>query len=412
MGKVRNAALTLLFSSLSFMSAYASTLHVNAGGSISNAVMNASPGDTIVVGKGLYKEHVVINKSLILRGLDFPVIDGSLQGSVITVSSDNVKIEGFKVIRSGRSSLRDYCGILVKDSHGISIVGNIMRSNQFSIMLQNCNNSIIANNSVESDIREMQVMGNAIHCWKSDHLKILNNIVGHNRDGIYLEFVYDSFISGNKVNGCERYGLHFMFSHHNTYTHNHFSHNLAGVAVMYTHDVNMNDNVFEQSKGGASYGLLLKEINGGQIRNNIFRNNSVAILMDGGTDLHINHNIIRENGWGMRVVASSTGDVIEGNDFVGNTFDVSTNSSYNANAFDGNYWDKYDGYDLNRDGHGDVPYHPLSLFSTLAEQNEGVLMFYRSFIMNLLDAAEKVMPTLTPDNYVDNRPCVKPNVTK
>jgi len=174
----------------------------------------------------------------------------------------------------------------------------------------------------------------------------------------------------------------------------------------------MNDNVFEQSKGGASYGLLLKEINGGQIRNNIFRNNSVAILMDGGTDLHINHNIIRENGWGMRVVASSTGDVIEGNDFVGNTFDVSTNSSYNANAFDGNYWDKYDGYDLNRDGHGDVPYHPLSLFSTLAEQNEGVLMFYRSFIMNLLDAAEKVMPTLTPDNYVDNRPCVKPNVTK
>lgn len=412
MGKAKDAALTLIFSIVAITGIHASALHVQSGGSIGKAVARARCGDIILVHRGCYREHIVIDRSVTLRGVGRPVIDGGMQGNVITVNADNVKIEGLKIIRSGRSSLRDYCGILVKGGHGIRISDNVMRSNQFSIMLQNCDNSLIYCNNVASDIHEMQVMGNAIHCWKSDHLKIVGNKVGHNRDGIYLEFVYDSFISGNEVTGCERYGLHFMFSHHNTYTRNHFWKNLAGVAVMYTHDVNMTDNIFEQSKGGAAYGLLLKEINGGEIKHNIFRGNSVGILMDGGTSLHINHNVIKDNGWGMRVAASSTGDIIEQNDFSGNTFDVSTNSSYNANAFDGNYWDKYEGYDLNHDGRGDVPYHPLSIFSTLAEQNDGVLMFFRSFIMNLLDAAEKVLPTLTPENYVDNHPCVKPNMIK
>jgi nitrous oxidase accessory protein len=42
--------------------------------------------------------------------------------------------------------------------------------------------------------------------------------------------------------------------------------------------------------------------------------------------------------------------------FLGNTFDVSTNGSLVLNEFNGNYWDKYDGYDLDKNKIGDVPY--------------------------------------------------------
>ena len=131
-------------------------------------------------------------------------------------------------------------------------------------------------------------------------------------------------------------------------------------------------------------------------------------MIDGGSDLAVSHNEIRDNGWGIRLISASNNDTIRANNFRGNTFDLTTNVSYNHNFVDGNYWDNYEGYDLNRDGTGDVPYHPLSLFSMLAESNETVLLFFRSFLMNLLDATEKLLPTITPDNYVDHTPSMNP----
>lgn len=389
----------------------AATISVGAGrqcGSIRQALRMARARDEIRIYPGTYRERFTIDKPLKLTGVGQPVIDGQKRGTNITVAADNVVIRGLRIINSGRSSLRDYCGILVRNSRHVTVTGNWMRANQFSIMLQNCSSCDVSHNNIATDIMEMQVMGNAIHCWKSERLHIHHNRVGHNRDGIYLEFVYESLIDHNTVSDCERYGLHFMFSHYNAYSYNHFFRNLAGVAVMYTHDVQMHHNVFELNQGGSAYGLLLKEIQRGRIEHNRFSENTVGILMDGGVELRLQHNLFRENGWGMRVVASSTNDTICANNFIGNTFDVSTNSSYNSNLFDGNYWDKNDGYDLDKDGTADVPYHMLSLFSTLAEKNQSILLFFHSFLMNLMDASERLMPSVTPDNYVDNAPSLKP----
>ncbi len=389
----------------------ATTLKVGRGqayATIASALSKAGAGDVVLVTKGIYKERFVIHKPIVLRGEGAPIVDGEQRGTVIDVRSDNVIVEGFQIINSARSSLRDYCGIHVEDASHVVIHGNKMRSNQFSIMFQNCRDSKVLGNDVESDIYEMQVMGNAIHCWKCERMYIYNNKVGHNRDGIYLEFVYNSDIGYNFVAACERYGLHFMFSHYNKYHDNHFVGSKAGVAVMYTHDVEMYDNIFEQSRGGASYGLLLKEIQRGRIHNNKFRDNTVAILMDGGVELYLQHNLFYKNGWGMRVAASSMNDTITHNNFIGNTFDVSTNGSFNGNVFDNNYWDKNSGYDLNKDGLSDVPYHMLSLFSTLAEKNQTLLLFFRSFLMTLMEQSEKLLPSITPDNYVDNEPSLKP----
>ena len=389
----------------------AATLKVGKGqayATIASALSKARAGDVVLVTKGIYKERFVIRKPIVLRGEGAPVVDGEQKGTVIDVRSDHVVVEGFQIINSARSSLRDYCGIHVEDVSHVVIRGNKMRSNQFSIMFQNCRDSKVVGNDVESDIYEMQVMGNAVHCWKCERMYIYDNRVGHNRDGIYLEFVYNSDIGHNFVAACERYGLHFMFSHYNKYHDNHFVGSKAGVAVMYTHDVEMYNNIFEQSRGGASYGLLLKEIQRGYIHNNQFRDNTVGILMDGGVELNLQHNLFHKNGWGMRVVASSTNDTITHNNFIGNTFDVSTNGSFNGNVFDNNYWDKNSGYDLDKDGIADAPYHMLSLFSMLAEKNQTLLLFFRSFLMTLMEQSEKLLPSITPDNYVDNEPSLKP----
>lgn len=74
------------------------------------------------------------------------------------------------------------------------------------------------------------------------------------------------------------------------------------------------------------------------------------------------------------------------------------------NTFNSNYWDKYEGYDLNKDKVGDVPYHPLSIFSIIVEKNPPAMLLFRSFMVTLLDKSEKIMPSLTPNNFIHNTP--------
>lgn len=416
MGKIksttRRALTTLICLFFSIITLSARTIEVGEGkafSSISAALHKAKAKDEILIyGKKIYKERLVIQKPITLKGVGTPIIDGGQRGDVIKVNADNVTIEGLQIQNSARSSQVDYCGVHVKDAQFVTVRNCVFRKNQFSVMFQNCKNGLIANNNISSNITYNPIMGNAVHCWKSDNMHITGNNIGHNRDGIYLEFVNNSHIDHNTVSGCARYGLHFMFSHFNVYNSNRFNHNQAGVAVMFAHNVEMINNTFEFNRGTSSYGLLIKELQYSTIKWNRFLDNTVGLLIDGGSDLNVHHNVIKNNGWGMRLISASTNDTIVHNNFLGNTFDMTTNVSYNRNNVNGNYWDKYEGYDLNKDGYGDVPFHPLSLFSMLAEQNENVLFFFHSFLMNLLDATEKVLPSITPDNYVDNYPHMNP----
>ena len=416
MGKIksttRRALTTLICLSFSIITLSARTIEVGEGkafSSISAALHKAKAKDEILIyGKKIYKERLVIQKPITLKGVGTPIIDGGQRGDVIKVNADNVTIEGLQIQNSARSSQVDYCGVHVKDAQFVTVRNCVFRKNQFSVMFQNCKNGLIANNNISSNITYNPIMGNAVHCWKSDNMHITGNNIGHNRDGIYLEFVNNSHIDHNTVSGCARYGLHFMFSHFNVYNSNRFNHNQAGVAVMFAHNVEMINNTFEFNRGTSSYGLLIKELQYSTIKWNRFLDNTVGLLIDGGSDLNVHQNVIKNNGWGMRLISASTNDTIRHNNFLGNTFDMTTNVSYNRNNVNGNYWDKYEGYDLNKDGYGDVPFHPLSLFSMLAEQNENVLFFFHSFLMNLLDATEKVLPSITPDNYVDNYPHMNP----
>ena len=195
-----------------------------------------------------------------------------------------------------------------------------------------------------------------------------------------------------------------MFSNDDAYISNVFKNNGAGVSVMFTHRVKMFNNYFLNNWGDAAYGLLLKEISDSYILHNRFNNNTSGIYMEGTNRILVEHNTFNENGWGMKIQASCMDNVIRENNFLGNTFDISTNGSLVLNTFNENYWDKYEGYDLNKDKFGDVPYRPLSLFSVMVESNSSLMLLFRSFMVNLLDKSEKIIPSLTPENFIDNKP--------
>lgn len=377
--------------------------------SIKAAISMAAPGDTVMVDGGVYREqNIVVNKPLVLIGLDYPELDGEKKYEVVSIKANGVTIEGFKVTRSGSSSLDDIAGIKIYHSRDVVIRRNLLDDNNFGIYSQFGINCTIENNKVIAYGIAEQLSGNGIHCWRSDSLRIIGNELSGNRDGIYFEFVTNSVIWRNNSHKNIRYGLHFMFSHNDAYISNIFRNNGAGVAVMYSNHVKMFHNFFEENWGDAAYGLLLKEIADSHIDGNHFTRNTSGIYMEGTSRIIVEKNRFYGNGWAMKIQASCMDNTIRYNNFIGNSFDVGTNGMLVLNNFDHNYWDKYEGYDLNRDHVGDVPYRPVSVFSMIVEKNPQAMMLFRSFMTSLLDRSEKVLPSLTPENLKDNHPLMKP----
>ena len=390
---------------------FASVIHVGkntAYHSIHAALQKANNGDTIFVDGGVYAEgEIKITKSIKLIGKNFPVIDGKNKSQVISVYVNHVLIEGFKVSNSGYSSVFDWAGIKLVQCDSCIIQNNILINNNFGVYLQASTNCIIANNKVSSNNPDELLSGNAIHCWKSSYITIKNNDVSGHRDGIYFEFVINSLIQNNYSHNNVRYGLHFMFSHNNSFIKNTFQKNPSGIAVMYSHGVTMQYNRFEQNWGSAAYGILMKDISDSRVQNNIFKSNTVAIHMEGSARMLIENNEFISNGWALEVQASCNDNIFKHNNFESNSFDVGTNGTMQLNTFTENYWDKYEGYDLNRDGIGDVPYRPVSMYSMVIEQSPPALMLFRSFLVSILDKTEKVLPAVIPESLKDDKPLMK-----
>ncbi|KAA9325692.1 nitrous oxide reductase family maturation protein NosD [Adhaeribacter soli] len=375
---------------------------------VTSAVKAAKPHDRILVQPGYYAEsNIEIKKPLQLIGVGKPVIDAKNKGGIFQVETRNVLIKGFELRNVEVSYLRDFAAIKVYEGAHVTISDNLIKNAFFGIYLQRTDSCTVARNVVEGQARTETTSGNAIHLWYSDFITITDNKTSGHRDGIYLEFAKRSTIKDNLSFGNIRYGLHFMFSDGNVYTHNTFRNNGAGVAVMYTRDIVMQHNTFEHNWGPAAYGLLLKDISRSTISNNRFIKNTAGIYMEGSTYLHIEKNTFQGNGWALRVISSCSEDTFRLNNFMSNTFDVSTNASSASNYFSHNYWDKYEGYDLNKDRIGDVPYRPVSLYSLVVERVPSSIMFLRSFIVDLMDRMEKVIPSFTPEMLKDDSPVLR-----
>lgn len=391
------------------LSSTAATIKVRPGkNSFSKAITIAHVNDTLLVQPGLYKEHdILINKKLTIIGVQYPVIDGSNKSQIIFITADSVVLQGLQVQHTGRSSMTDMAAIRVQDANYALVQNNKVLDNTYGIYLQNATYCTVRNNDIHSNSKDELNSGNGIHAWKCHDLMIRDNHISGHRDGIYFEFVTESHIVHNISTKNVRYGLHFMFSHNDTYTYNQFTDNGSGVAVMYSKGVIMLYNTFRYNWGDAAYAILLKEIANSKIEHNMFTKNTVGLYMESTTNIAVGQNQFIDNGWAIKVMASCAQSNFEKNNFIGNSFDVATNGTMVLNNFKQNYWDKYDGYDLNRNGIGDVPYYPVSVYAVITEKIPTAMILYRSFLTDIMDQVEKVMPSIIPDQLKDDAPSMK-----
>ncbi|ROL61795.1 nitrous oxide reductase family maturation protein NosD [Bacteroidetes/Chlorobi group bacterium ChocPot_Mid] len=376
---------------------------------LKTAVKIAVDYDTIIVFSGYYKLNKLnINKPLTILGKNNPILDATNKSELIVINSDSVTLKGFTLQNIPNNFTEDWAAIRLNKSRYCLIEDNHIYNSFFGIYLNRSLNCMIKHNKIIGKAKKEFDAGNAIHLWYSDNALIENNYAGKHRDGIYLEFTKNSRIVFNTSENNLRYGLHFMFCDNNVYKKNIFRFNGAGVAVMFSKNVNMHSNVFSDNIGSSSYGLLLKDIVDSKITKNIIKNNTIGIHADGASRCFIKNNEFSKNGWAIRILGSSVNDTIFENNFFSNSFDISTNSTFNKNYYINNYWSKYTGYDLDKDGIGDIPYRPVKLFSYITANSKESLILLRSFFVTLIEFAESISPIFTPQNLIDNYPLMNP----
>ena len=105
---------------------------------IQQTIDKSTDGDTILVEQGIYQEkNLVIRKSIYLKGIDYPVLDGEGKFEIVSIRTSHVTVDGFKIIHSGRSTLEDPAGIKVYNQRNVTIINNLLVDTFFGIYTQN-----------------------------------------------------------------------------------------------------------------------------------------------------------------------------------------------------------------------------------------------------------------------------------
>jgi len=184
---------------------------------IQEAINNATDGDTILVHKGTYYENVIVNKSVSLVGedRDSTIVDGNEAGSVISITADNVSIEGFTIQRSGTRSYNS--GIFVDRTDGNDISHNTITNNNYGINLYYSSDNLVSDNIITDN-------NDGVSFYSSISNEVSGNKITYNYDGIISYYSTNNMVLCNTLMEND-YGILLFDSSRNEVFHNNFVNN-------------------------------------------------------------------------------------------------------------------------------------------------------------------------------------------
>jgi parallel beta-helix repeat protein len=231
---------------------------------IQEAIDAANPGDTIFVYAGTYPEHVIVNKTVILKGEDESkvIVTGGGSGKVFHVTADGVSIKYF-TIRDGKYG---------------------------------------------------------VYAHMTDRLTMSYNIVTNYTTGLYFYKTTDSWVTYNDISFGE-YGIEAYYVYDDAFRYNDISYNTKYGAKGY--DVQLkncfNWNYFYKNKVGYWYDpdvpLDTLEFDG-----NILEENEIGIKVNGSSTINLTNNTLINNDIGIYILEASP--LIMGNTLNGNRIGI------------------------------------------------------------------------------------------
>jgi nitrous oxidase accessory protein len=385
-----------------------------APGAAEAALAAAAAGDTVVLGAGIHRGPLRLERAVVLRGEPGAAIDGGGDGSVLTIVAPGTRVEDLEVRASGRRALTIDSGIQVIGAGGVTLHGLWIHDVLYGVYGERATNLTVEHCRLRGRVEPLTESGdgNGVHLWYVDGAQVRDSRIERFVDGIYLSFASHALIEGNLLQNSGRYGLHTMYCQDNRLLANRFTFNVAGCAIMFSNHLVVERNDFVHNRGPRTYGLLLRDCSDGAFHQNRFVDNTVAIFMDGSNRNRIGANLLEDNGWGIDMFSSCAGNQVAGNSFVNDDYPVALDMRYTNNRFDdgrrGNYWSENAPYDLDADGVSDVSYSPVGTFAFLSKQYPDLAVLAKSPAVAALSVAERVLPALRPSEVVDHAPLIRP----
>ena len=378
--------------------------------SIQKAISSAQPGDTIEVRAGNYNENLLIDKQLIVIGIDRPLVRGNGSGSVVVVSGDSCTFRGFRVEHSGSDLQTEDSGVLLRSSNN-RIEENELSDILYGIYFYRSQGNMIRWNSIRGRKElELGERGAGLHLWDSPNNTIEDNTISEMRDGMYIQSCNGNQIRRNRVSNL-RYGLHYMFSDRNVFEDNFFENNLAGAAIMYSKRIEFRRNAFVHNRGFSSFGILFQECNELVAEDNFIIDNATGIFMEALRKTKFQRNVIAQNDVAVQMFSNSDENVFTENNFVDNLTMLQligkrTSTKWSENGR-GNFWSAYDGYDMNEDGRGDVPQRIQDVFEYIGGNYPRLQIYLDSPAARALAVAERTFPVLKGSQEIDSAPLMR-----
>ena len=388
--------------------ALAATWRVQPGASVQAAIEHAAPGDVIEVMRGRYRENLLVDKPLTLRGVNRPTISGGLSGDTIRVTAADVVIEGLIVTDSG-DSLRDQnAGIYIRPGAHRAVVRHCdLAYNLFGLWIEKANDVRIEGNLItgKREYRSSQ-RGNGIQLYNTRGARILDNNISFVRDAIYVDVSHHAEFRGNRLHRS-RYGTHYMNSYHNLWEDNDVFLNRGGLALMEVRDQVVRNN---RSWGNSDHGIMLRTIQDSLVENNVVAGNQRGFFIYDAEYNTLRGNLVVDNVVGMHVWAGSKNNEVERNDFIANREQVRYVAARDElwGVEEGNFWSNYLGWDRDGDGIGDVPYEANDMVDRLSWRHPMMKLLLASPAVQTLRLVGQQFPLWRAPSIVDPNPRMRP----
>lgn len=350
------------------------------------------------LGAQVYHGDFEIKRPLTLRGTGQSVLDGSGTGTVLSIEADGVTVENLTVRDSGRRHTVEDAGV---KATGKGVVLRDLRTEDtlFGIQLAICHGCLVEGVHVAGTAGD-ELRGDGIKIWESHDSVVRRCLVERARD-VVVWYSRHVTLEHLVVRGS-RYGAHFMYAHDSASNDSRFIDNEVGIFVMYSSRVRAVGNVLAGARGSAGMGFGFKESESVVLDNNWVVANTTGIYLDNtprspNQEVRFERNTLALNDVALRTHGSNRGIHFVDNDLHGNgtVGEVDGGGDMLKLTFAGNYWSDYAGYDLNRDGKGDVPYEVKRLSGELTDARP-VLRFFRGTVaMGLVDAIAEAVPTFS-----------------
>jgi nitrous oxidase accessory protein len=375
---------------------------VTSADALAQALRDAAPGTALCLEPGRYEGPFLVPEAVTVWGGREAVLFAARgRGTVVKLAGKQARLQGVTIDGAGgRYAAMDGAVLIAAD--GVEVRGIRVRRAVFGIMAEQAKRARIVGNEVQGEGGEFIGMrGDGIRLWETHDSLVEGNVVEDSRDVVVWHSSRNE-VRGNTVRRC-RYGTHFMYSHDNVAEDNRFEANEVGIFGMFSRQLTVRGNLFAESQGAAGIGLGLKESGNVTAVSNTFLHNTTGIYLD-SSPLQLDEtnlfegNVLRLSDVAVAFHSSGARNRFTGNSFDDNATQVRVEGGGDAMevAWEGNHFDDYRGYDLDRDGVGDVPYELRDLGDDLVGRQPNLALLRGTPALQLVSAAGELIPLFAP----------------